>query len=76
MSGLLRPTEQAAAETPGRLNGLFDFSGSQASCADMNPFGPFVRLHAHPLQIGSEDPFCLVIGVAYIIAGHPLFAAY
>jgi hypothetical protein len=65
----------SAAVNMERLSDRFpDFARSQTPCADMDPSGSPVCLHADPLKIGPEDPLGLVVGMADIVAGYLLFA--
>jgi len=58
------------------LNSLFYFSGTKAPGTHMHLPGTFISLHSYPLQIGHENPFGSIVGMADVIACGSLLSAY
>jgi len=58
----------------GLLNGFLDFPATETACADPNAFRLTVDHCPDWLEVGLEDPLCLIIGVTDVMAGLATFA--
>ena len=73
-AGIAGPFWMFAGEERGRSGGLLDLSRTQATGAHLYPAGAAVHFGPHFLQVGVEDAFGLVVGVADVIAAHHALA--
>ena len=52
-----------------------NFSGLDASCADVDPSGRSVLFHSYSLYVCIPLSSCMTIGVGYVVSGYLTLAA-